>query len=104
MLMKLGSKDNSLPDGVGEWRTGLSWYEDGLIHPITAKVFYSVPQFEVVDVTLHYDKKLIEVPSRMVSMIVATAIDEYSQIASTLRQNYQAEKQRGKYIDPLFEE
>ena len=50
MLMKLGNKGNNESDGLGEWRTDLSWYEDGTIHPITAKVFYAVPNFEVVDV------------------------------------------------------
>ena len=57
MLMKIGSKEHGAPDGIGLWTTGLSWYDEGEIHPITAQVFYSIPHFEVVDVTLDYDKK-----------------------------------------------
>lgn len=108
MLMKLGTREGGNPDGIGVWSTGLSWYDEGVIHPITAKVVYAFPQFEVVDVVLDYDKRTIEIPPRMVSMIVATTIDEYLQAAPAMKQKYDDKakmvKVKKSQIDPFFEE
>lgn len=102
--MKLGSKGNSNPDGLGVWRTDLSWYDEGTIHPITAEVVYAVPHFEVVDVVLDYNKRLIEIPSRMESMVIATALDEYMQVAPDMKRKYESKKKKQTVSDPLFEE
>jgi ABC-type taurine transport system substrate-binding protein len=105
MLMKIGSKDNDkAPNGIGSWSTGLSWYDEGSIYPITATVFYSTPHFEVIDVRLDFDKKNVEIPPRLTSYIAASAIEEYIQAAQGMRQKDEQEQKRARLVDPLFEE
>ena len=103
MLMKLGDKDNFAPKHIGVWETGYSWCDEGNIHPITAKVFYTSPQFEVVDVTLDYDKA-IDIPDRLRSLIVASVIEEYAHAAVSLKKAYEAKAKRSLTTDSYFEE
>lgn len=99
--MKIGNREGKEPEGIGVWCTGLSWFDEGTIHPITAKVVYATPEFEIVDVTLDYDKKVVEIPSRLTAMIVATAVDEYVQVIPALKKKHVAREM--KHTDPLFE-
>jgi hypothetical protein len=101
MLMKIGNRDGQQPDGIGIWSTGLSWFDEGTIHPITAQVVYATPEFEIVDVTLDYDKKTVEIPDRLTAMIVATAVDEYAQVVPALKKKRAAKKTTE--TDPMFE-
>lgn len=107
MLMKISSNDNHDLEGIRTWSTGLSWYDEGGIHPITAHVFYAVPHFEVVDVTLSYDKSFVDLPPRGASFIVAAAIQEYLGTTAELKKTYEEKRKSNKpssSIDPLFED
>lgn len=104
MLMKLNNKDEAGLDDLGVWQTGYSWFDDGSIHPITAQVFYTRPQFEVVDVTLDYDKKQIDIPSRLQTMIVASVVEEYSHAVPKMKQDYKDRTVKTIHTDPYFEE
>jgi hypothetical protein len=103
MLMKIGNSENGTPDGIALWTTGLSWCDQGALHPITATIVYAVPHLEVVDVSLDYDKHALDIPSRTVEAITAAAIAEYLQQIPTLRQKHEAKPKR-RNIDPLFED
>jgi hypothetical protein len=103
MLMKLGNKEEGNLADLNVWQTGYSWVDEGCIHPITAKVFYTRPQFEVVDVALDFDRKL-DIPSRLQSMILASVVEEYSHAAAKLKQEYADKTRRTLSTDPYFEE
>lgn len=104
MLMKLGNKDEGAPADLAVWKTGYSWFDEGNIHPITASVFYVRPQFEVIDVTLDFDTKLVDIPARLQSMIVASVIEEYSHAATKMKQEYKEKAIKTIRTDPYFEE
>ena len=104
MLMKLNPKDNSDLKEFGVWQTGYSWFDEGEIHPITARVFYTTPGYEVVDVSLEFDKFKVDLPGRMTTMIVASAIEEYASAATDMKKAYEQKQKAAKMIDPYFEE
>jgi len=103
MLMKLAYKDGGNLDDLAVWQTGYSWLDDGSIHPITAKVFYTRPEFEVIDITLDFDKQL-DIPTRFQSMILATVAEEYNHAALKMRQEYHEKAKKVIKTDPYFEE
>lgn len=104
MLMKLGNKKDESLEDLGVWQTGYSWLDEGNFHPITANVFYTRPQFEVVDVTLDFDKHLVDIPARLQSMIVASVVEEYSHAAAKMQLEYRSSTKKAITTDPYFEE
>lgn len=112
MLMRMSNPKGHPSEGLGLWKTTLSWCDEGEMYPITVEVTHILPSMEIINVDLDYDRKILAgmMGMRAESMITATALEEFTGLSAELRKVYLLKQKQittGKSttgLDPLFEE